>query len=184
MRDVAEWTAGLIDRLRHTSPEMGLVRIALLVVSLMAVVMIRSWTGEDVAGVLLWLAAGLVAATMFRPDSFAPGALLATLGVWWLGSSSGAEPWQHVTIVVCFAGIHILAAHAGAAPSHASFTPGASFTMVVGAGAYVVVVGLAALLLIAAMTAGGGWASVPLAITAGFLLLAAIIAGVLVASRQ
>ncbi len=184
MTDLAEYVAGLIDRLRHTSPEMGLLRIALLVVSVLVIVLIRSWTGEDVGGVLLWLAALLVVATMLRPDSAAPGALLAVYGVWWLGAGSAAEPWQHVTVVILLAAIHILAAQAGAVPSHASLTPAASFTLLVGTGAYVVVVGFAALLVVAVTTAGTVVTSVPLVILACVLLAAALVGGVLVSSRQ
>ena len=41
MRDLAEYIGGLVDRFRHTSPEMGIVRVALLVASLLLVVVVR-----------------------------------------------------------------------------------------------------------------------------------------------
>lgn len=183
MRDLAEYVGGLIDRLRHTSPEMGLLRVALLVTSLLAVVIVRSWTGQDLAGVVLWLAGVLVLGTLLRPDSPFPGVLLAVLGLWWVGASTGAAGWQHVTVVALLGAVHVLAAQAGSAPSHASLTPSASFTMLVGSGAYVVVVGLAALLVVAVTTVGAGYSSTQVAIAAGVLLLAGVIGGVLMASR-
>lgn len=184
MRDVAEFLAGFVDRVRHMSPEMGLLRIALLAVCLLAVVIVRSWTGADVAGLLIWLAGLLVVATLLLPDSAAPGALLAVLGVWWLGGAPGAEAWQHVTVAAFLGAIHVIAAHTGSAPSHASFTPDGSFTMLVGAGAYVVVVALLALLVVAVTSAGSALGSVSMAIGAGLALAAAVTVGVLHASRQ
>ncbi len=184
MRDLAEYVAGSIDRLRHTSPELGILRVALLVTTGLMIVLVRSWTGEDVAGVLVWVAGTLALLMFLRPDSAAPSAFLAVTGVWWLGAGSRAEPWQHITVVVLVGAIHILAAQAGAVPSHASLTPSASFTLLVGSGAYVVVVGLAAVLLLAATSAGSALSSLGLVIVAVVLLAVAVVGGVLVASRS
>lgn len=184
MRDLAEYLAGLVDRLRHTSAEMGLLRVALLVASLLVVVMVRGWTGGDVGGLLLWLVGVLIVLVMMRPDSPAAGVFLAVVGLWWLVGAGAAEPWQHVTVVALLAAIHILAAQAGAVPSHASLSPSASYTLLVGTGAYVVVAGLGALG-IASLARGGAALGSPAFAVAGALFLGvAVVTGVLLGSRQ
>ncbi len=184
MTGFAEWVAGYVDRLRHTTPEMGVVRVALALLGMLLVVVVDGWTAVPFDGYLLWVAGVLVVTTMLRPDGAAPGVLLGTAGLWWLAGSGGAETWQHVTVASLLAAVHVVAAQAGAAPSHATVSGQAGYVMFVGSGAYVVAAGALTLLVATVVAGGQRLASPAVAAVAAVALAVAAVASVLLGSRR
>jgi hypothetical protein len=114
---MAEYVAGLIDRLRTVSLHGWLTRLVVALAGAAVIVVCALATGSVLAGVTPAVAGLLLASVLIWPESIASIAFLGVCSLWWLLAWHGSI-WATVPVAALIGLVHLLAALA-TGPTHA-----------------------------------------------------------------
>ena len=112
---MAEFIAGIIDRIRTVSLHQWLARLVLALVGASLIVACSVGTDATLAGVLPSVTAVLLATVLIWPESFGTIAFLALTTLWWLLAWRGSI-WVTVAVAALVGLVHILSAVVGGPP--------------------------------------------------------------------
>ena len=112
---MAEFVAGIIDRIRTVSLHQWLARLVLALAGAALIVACSLGTDATLSGVMPMVTALLLATVVIWPESFGSIAFLALTMVWWLLGWSGSL-WVTVAVAALVGLVHILSALVGGPP--------------------------------------------------------------------
>jgi hypothetical protein len=114
---MAEYIAGLIDRLRTVSLHHWLSRLVVALAGVALIAVCATATGAVLAGFMPTVAGILLVCLVIWPESVASIAFLGLCAVWWVLAWHGSV-WVTVPVAALVGLVHLLAALA-TSPSHA-----------------------------------------------------------------